>query len=550
MYQNYITGQTEFVLNYDFDLPANHIARLIDTFVDSIPSEVLLEEHVATTGRPLSHPAIMMKILLFAYSRQTYSGRKIELMLEENLPMRWLARDCHYSYHTINNFRSSQHMANLIKRAFVYFSMALTDNGLISSDALFIDGTKIEADANKYSFVWRRAVEKYHHQLRQKAVELYEALVEKRVVRAIKSEEAQSAAGMELIAADLDQEIGKLDEDIQHEPKIIKGGSPKKRRRRLLKKLLHRYKKDLIPRAKKYEEAEDTFNGRNSYSKTDHDATFLCMKEDPMKNRELKPGYNLQIATNNQFVLDYALYPNPTDTRTLIPFLKQFHALKQFNNIVADAGYGSESNYTTLLDSLNKCPLIPYTTYEKETKRKYRTDPTQRHNWEYHEQDDYYIDHLGVHFNFYRYVQRTDRYGFQRNYKIYRADKFQLTPKLEQLAKTPGGRLRQIMVNPSWDYFKAQIKATLSSDEGKALYRRRKFDVEPVFGRMKRDFGVRRTHLRGQRSVENDLGILLMAMNLSKLRSLLVGRKSNLTQNIKKRAIFWIHSPQIWLVLF
>src|SRR5699024_11527142 len=106
-------------------------------------------------GRPSSHPAIMLKILLFAYSRQTYSGRKIEMMLDENLPMRWLAHDYTYSYHTINNFRRSQHASKLIKHAFVYFTMTLKDHGLIQNDAVFIDGTKVEADANKYSFTWR-----------------------------------------------------------------------------------------------------------------------------------------------------------------------------------------------------------------------------------------------------------------------------------------------------------------------------------------------------------------------------------------------------------
>ena len=69
-------------------------------------------------------------------------------MLEENLPMRWLARDHTYSYHTINNFRQGQHASNLIKRSFVYFSMALTEHHLVQNDAVFIDGTKVEADAN------------------------------------------------------------------------------------------------------------------------------------------------------------------------------------------------------------------------------------------------------------------------------------------------------------------------------------------------------------------------------------------------------------------
>lgn len=517
MYQNYITGQTEFVLNYDYQVPTTHIVKLIDTFVDSIPPEVLLEERVATTGRPLSHPAIMLKILLFAYSRQTYSGRKIETMLKENLPMRWLARDHMYSYHTINNFRQSEHASDLIKRTFVYFTMALKDHGLIQSDACFIDGTKVEADANKYSFVWRRAVEKYHANLRKKVAKLYEDLVEKRVIKAMAPELVESTDGMSMMAEEIDHQITQLDQAITEEPQVIKGGSVKKRQRRFLKKIRRQLRGDLIPRAEKYEEAEATFDGRNSYSKTDHDATFMCMKEDPMKNRELKPGYNLQIATHNQFVLDYALYPNPTDTRTLIPFLNQFHSLAFFDHIVADAGYGSEYNYTTILDQFEKQPIIPYTTYQKEQKRKFKNDPTKSQNWQYNAQDDYYIDHLGVRFSFYRYSKQTDKYGFQRDFKIYRADKYQTSADLDKLAKTPSGRQRYMKVNPTWLYYKAKVKDTLSSDEGKSIYRRRKYDVEPVFGRMKRDFGVRRTHLRGQRGVENDIGLVLMAMNLTKL---------------------------------
>ena len=545
MYQNYITGQTEFVLNYDYNVPKNHLVRLIDTFVDSIPQEVLLEENVAVTGRPLSHPALMLKILLFAYSRQTYSGRKIETLLEENLPMRWLARDHSYSYHTINNFRRSEHARNLIKRTFVYFTMALRDHGLIQNDGVFIDGTKVEADANKYSFTWRRAIEKYHAKLREKTASIYDELVEKQVIKEMKPEMIESIDGMELMAEEVEKEITNLDEAIKQEPKIIKGGSVRKRRRRFLKKLRRQLREDLIPRAKKYERVEDIFQGRNSFSKTDHDATFMCMKEDPMMNRELKPGYNLQIATHNQFVLDYALFSNPTDTRTLVPFLKQFHGLDFFTHVVADAGYGSEYNYTTLLDQFDKQPLIPYTTYQKEQKRKFKNDPTKPQNWQYNAEDDYYIDHLGVRFSFYRYSKRTDKYGFKRDLKLYRADTHQSSEELDQLAKTPGKRQRYIQVNPTWNYYKAKVKETLSSDEGKMIYRRRKFDVEPVFGRMKRDFGVRRNHLRGQRAVENDVGLTLMALNLTKLGKMINQLRPFLVNNQKCELQFLIKSKII-----
>lgn len=118
--------------------------------------------------------------------------------------------------------------------------------------------------------------------------------------------------------------------------------------------------------------------------------------------------------------------------------------------------------------------------------------------------------------SFNHYNTRKDKYGFKRNLKIYQANKIQLSSKLDKLTKTPSGRQRQIQVNQTWNYYKEKIKENLSSDEGQAIYRRRKYDVEPVFGRMKRDFGVRRTHLRGQKSVENDIGLVLMSINLVK----------------------------------
>ena len=173
MYQNYTTGQTALTLNLDFTIPNNHLATVIGWFVDSIPEDVLLGDS-AKTGRPAYHPAMMLKILLFAYSRRVFSGRKIALMLEENLPMMVLAEHQQISYHTINNFRSSDHANELVKKCFLYFTNLLEQEGLINEGAIFIDGTKIEADANRYSFVWRKAVEKYHEKLKGQAVELYD----------------------------------------------------------------------------------------------------------------------------------------------------------------------------------------------------------------------------------------------------------------------------------------------------------------------------------------------------------------------------------------
>ncbi|MCI6230826.1 MAG: IS1182 family transposase [Lactobacillus johnsonii] len=520
MYQNYITGQTSLTLNLDFSVPENHLINVISTFVDSIPDDVMLET-TSDTGRPAYHPAMMLKILLFAYSRRVFSGRKIERMLEENLPMMILAENRKMSYHTINNFRSSDHANEVIKKCFVYFTSLLEDEGLIRESAVFIDGTKIEADANKYTFVWSKAVEKYHDKLKKDAVSLYDELINKEVIKAMAEEEVQTSQGLEILAQETEKEIKKITKEIEEEPKVIPGGSKNKVKRRGLKKILHKLQKDLIPRAKKYEEAEKIFDGRNSYSKTDHEATFMHMKEDHMRNGQLKPGYNIQAATTNQYVVDFALFPNPTDFRTLEPFLEQMKSrgiLDKFHNIVADAGYGSEYNYSILEENYSdKDYQIPYTLYEKEQTRKYKKDPSKIANWYYNEEDDYYIDKSGVRFNFKYYSQRKDRTtGMVRDFKIYEADEFQLTEELTKLAKTKTGRQRQIHYNPNWQYLKEKAKETLQSEDGKRIYGCRKTDVEPIFGHMKSVFGMRRTHLRSKKKVETDIGIMFMMMNLSK----------------------------------
>lgn len=141
----------------------------------------------------------MLKILLFAYSRRVFSGRKIERILEENLPMMILADNRKISYHTINNFRSSDHANKVIKQCFVYFTSLLEDEGLIRENAVFIDGTKIEADANRYTFVWRKAIEKYHAKLKEDVSALYEELINKEVVKAMAEEKAQTSQGLEIL---------------------------------------------------------------------------------------------------------------------------------------------------------------------------------------------------------------------------------------------------------------------------------------------------------------------------------------------------------------
>ena len=189
----------------------------------------------------------------------------------------------------------------------------------------------------------------------------------------------------------------------------------------------------------------------------------------------------------------------------------------RFQYIVADAGYGSEENYQSIIDDYEKVPLIPYGMYHAEQKKKYKNNPQYRANWDYDEIADTYVDPDGVWFSFSHYSTRTDKNGFQRQFKVYKADKEQEDSRLNELARTPKGKLRTTSVNYNWEYFKQQVKENLESETGKRIYAQRKIDVETVFGRMKGHFGMRRVHVRGKQAVHNDIGLMLMAMNLTKL---------------------------------
>lgn len=525
MQMNYINNQTSLKLELDWIPKKDHIVWAIDAIVESIPTADL-EAESSWTGRPEYPAKMLLKMLLFAYSRKVFAGRKISEMAEENLPMRWLMGNILTipSYRTVNRFRTGDHSKELIKRLFLTFRNRLNQLELIDDSALFIDGTKILANANKYTFVWRKSVEKAEPKLDAKTDALYDEVIQNSVDIEISKETSRSLNSTELaeISTHIDTKISELDETIKTE-KVAVGGSKNKRLRRKLKHYNHLLKNDLIPRKKKYEDANGIFGDRNSFSKTDHDATFMRMKEDPMKNGQLKPGYNLQVASQNQFALYYDVFQRPTDTRTLIPFLTDIfgetsHAA---DYVVADAGYGSEMNYQFITDELEADYLIPYGMYEKEMTRSYHKDKRKVANWNYDESNDTFTDLDGIEFKFLRYSVRHDKYGDERNFKTYQSVEYFEDPTRENLATTKKGYRRQININANWEYFKNKAKEQLSSEVGQSIYAQRKIDVEPIFADLKAHLSFNRLSVRGLENAKIEIGLALMSNNLAKLARLL-----------------------------
>ena len=397
----------------------------------------------------------------------------------------------------INRFRVAEGMEELIRNLFIDLNLRLKMEELVTLDCLFIDGTKIEANANKYSFVWKKATDKFSAKLQEQIQVYFQEEITPIIHQAIELETQEPISSEQLLAFAqiLEEELEKLNQDI--EETAVKGKDERKTQRRKLKKVLRKVKEDFSVRAEKYESYQETFEGRNSFSKTDPDATFMRMKEDHMKNGQLKAAYNLQIATENQFVLHYDVFSNPTDTKTLLPLLETYpHDLK---TIVADAGYGSEENLLRL-DEKEVNHLIKYAMFDKEQKRGYKQSARNLANWHYNDKEDSYTHPDGWCYRFHHIKHQKT----QQEIKVYYADEPESAPQ------------KGLYMNERYQDLKKKECQALLSPQGRQIFAQRKIDVEPVFGQIKACLGYKRCNLRGKRQVRIDMGLVLMANNLLK----------------------------------
>lgn len=320
MYKEYNINQLTLPLDFDMMIPDDDIAVAIHQFVDSMPDSIFSGfDH--TYGASSYHPKMMVKIILCGYAQSVTSGRKIEALLKDSIRMMWLADRQVPSYRTINRFRVHPEMTAVIGEAFIQFRTELQAAGCIDDDALFIDGTKIEADANKYTFVFRKRVENGQEKLRAQSKMMYDTLLDTEIIPALKAESEAPVTAHDLNAMhhQLTQVEATLTAEIEAENDVDIRKSKRKQRSTIRK--TQKKCKDFLNREMTYTSQLETLGARNSYSKTDHDATFMRMKEDHMRNGQLKAGYNIQAATYQQFVLGYDIFPNPTDARTFEPFL-------------------------------------------------------------------------------------------------------------------------------------------------------------------------------------------------------------------------------------
>lgn len=479
-------------------VPENHMVRVVDAVIDRLDISDILSTYRGG-GNSAFNPKMMLKVLVFAYLSNVYSSRRIEDLLRRDIYFMWLAGMKRPDFRTINYYRGKR-LKEGFDAVFTQVVRLLHEEGFVSLKVQYIDGTKIESVANKYTFVWRGSVEKYDARLKAKTEALLRQIEQSHAV-----ENQENPMPEELTAEEVVKRVERIREKVDAD-KLSKED----------RKALKQIETDAVPRMNRYKEQLETMGSRNSYSKTDPDATFMRMKEDAMLNGQLKPGYNVQISTENQFITNFGIYQRPTDTLTMVSYLESFKTRygMQSEEIVADSGYGSEENYEYMFRN-GMTPYVKYNMFHVEQRRGYRNNPFRVSNLFYNPDDDFYVCPMGQKMKFIRQERRYTASGYQQTVSVYRASRCEGCPLRGQCHKSK--RDRQIEVNHSLDDYKARARELLTSEQGLKHRSKRPIEPEAVFGQIKECGRFRRLMLKGLTGAKIDFGLKALAHNLRKL---------------------------------
>lgn len=505
-FRPYIPNQTLlFPSQIDEDIAQDDPVRVVSCLIDSLDLssiKALYKEF----GRSAYHPQMMLKVVIYAYMNNVYSCRKIEKLLLRDIHYIWLSGYEKPDFITINRFRNR--VKDQINQVFTQLVLLLAGKGYVSLDVEYIDGTKIESKANKYTFVWRKTVEKNRAKLMDKIRVLLQQIDDSIAQDKVGEKEsveftpvALSALAQELKASLAEQPTGKTKEE--------------KKARRVKEKEIRELEKHSEKLAE-YDRHQQILGDRNSYSKTDPSATFMRMKEDAMKNGQTKPGYNLQIGTHHQFITDFSFFSNPTDTLTLIPFLNSF--TERYNRLphtaVADSGYGSEENYRFMQENGVEA-FVKYNHFHKEQRPRYVSNPFQAESLYYNVQEDYYVCPMGQHMTRVGTKWGKTGSGYITESARYEAKNCQGCPLRGSCFKAKGNRIME--VNHRLNHYKRQARERLTSEEGFKHRGRRCVEPEAVFGQMKYNMAYRRFRHVGQDKVTMDFAFFAIAFNIKKM---------------------------------
>lgn len=504
--------QIKLPLDLEILIPADDPVRLLSAFVEGMELSDLYKTYGKIKKNQAS-PRQLFKIIIYASMNRIYSSRDIETACHRDINFMYLLEGKPVPDHaTIARF-ISLHFSKCSKNTLAEVSNILLKIGEISGKSVFIDGTKLESVANKYTFVWKRSVTKNCQKLFEKISDLIR--------------ECEVLYGIQIVYHDqislhtlkrMRKKLYRIKK--QEDISFVHGKGKRKTPLQRSIETLESY----IQKLKEYIKKIHLCGTRNSYSKTDPDATFMRMKEDAMMNGQLKPAYNLQHGVDSEYITWIDISAKPTDTGTLIPFLKDMekHLSFRYQEIVADAGYESEENYL-FLEKNGQSSFIKPMNYEISKTQNYKKDIGKMENMEYDpEKDSYRCQNRKMLTVQYHRKQKTAT-GYLRTVTVYQCHECKGCPFKEKCikgnnCKTPmEKREKRLYVSKVMKQKREENVKRIISEYGNQLRMNRSIQAEGSFANVKEDMNFRRYLYRGKENVTAQSVILAIGYNINKL---------------------------------
>jgi transposase len=502
--------QVKLPIEIGMIIPADDSVRLLNMLMERIDYSKLYGAY-ERLARTETDPKNLFKVMVYGYMNWLYSSRKIERACQRDINFMYLLDgDSSPDHNTIARFRST-YLKGVVEDLFSQLVDILAHEGELSLLNIFVDGTKLEAFSNRYTFVWGKRVEKELAKLQLKMKQEFPKIAEGLGIRFWRGDEIET------------HQISKFLNRLQRKQKednivLVHGrGTRKPPLQRAIEQVTV-----YLARQRKYERDIRILDGRNSYSKTDYDATFMRMKDDHMRNGQLKPGYNVTIGVDAEYIVDAMITQDRSDSKTLIPFLERIRRFP-YQNIVGDAGFESEENYTHLEEN-GQLAFIKPSNHEQSKTKKYKSDIGRRENMPYDTETDSYLCHLGRYLTPAYEKKTKSAAGYPIVTTIYECESCDGCPHKEKCIK-PGGkqpieeRTKRLQVSKTFLRQRTQAETRITSEEGILLRLNRSIQVEGSFGVLKEDMSFRRFLLRGKVKVHIEILLLCFAYNVKKFHN-------------------------------
>ena len=454
------------------------------------------------TGRPRCDAEKLLKVILFAFMENGYcSLREIEKLCNNDIRFMYLLDEMKApTFATFGNFIRNELTAN-IEDIFNDINSYIFDKEKVDLNHTYIDGTKIEANANKYTWVWKKSctrnrlkvfgyVSELINEMNSQVLNNYGLKIEIRDEYAIKY---------------LEEILDKYAELTSLNPDTFVHG---KGRRKTLYQRQYEKLINYIERLKTYaRHIEICGDNRNSYSKTDHSASFMRIKTDHMGNDQLIPAYNLQAAICDEYIAVIDVKQYASDMECFVPLMEKFD--QTYGHYpkypVADAGYGSYNNYI-YCEEHGMEKYMKFTMFKKETTdKKYRNNPYRINNFK-RDSDGFLICPNGKRFIF-KYNKHVYKNKYGRTEEIYECEDCTGCPYRKECCKKKEGN-RTARLNMELTSMHEEVIENLESIHGALLRMNRSIQSEGTFGVIKWDRSYKRLFRRGMENVNLELTLI------------------------------------------